>query len=187
MSDDRQMNLPMIGASMKKSILYRFAGAVAMLAAMSVPGAAQSTSQGAGRATGDTTGAIRSPDGRAASQKPAAKPATRRAAAPRNSDQYRAPLVTDAATRAWTLDQALPGKPSAYSDAPASRPQFGRVPLESGSLGLETKTQLRDNEFADGRKVPGLETTKRNEPSYFGLSLSVPANDPGFFRLPRLD
>jgi hypothetical protein len=30
--------------------------------------------------------------------------------------------------------------------------------------------------LSDGRRVPGLETDKRDPPSYFGLSLSVPTN-----------
>ena len=35
------------------------------------------------------------------------------------------------------------------------------------------------------QRVPGLETDKRNEPSYFGLSLSVPTNERLVPLLPR--
>jgi hypothetical protein len=57
--------------------------------------------------------------------------------------------------------------------------------LETGSFGLETETALKPNQFSDGRPTPGLETVKRQDPSYFGLSLSVPTNDPLFLPLLR--
>ncbi len=56
----------------------------------------------------------------------------------------------------------------------------GRVPLESGSFGLETNTRLKANTFDDGRRIPGRETNQRNDPSYFGLSLTVPNDSKQF-------
>ncbi|MBM3528771.1 MAG: hypothetical protein FJX62_11830 [Alphaproteobacteria bacterium] len=79
----------------------------------------------------------------------------------------------------WTIEQALPGKPAAQSrPVPRISAQSPtRVPLETGSFGLETKSQFRQNQFSDGRTIPGLEARKRDDPSYFGLSLQVPTNN----------
>ena len=82
--------------------------------------------------------------------------------------------------KGWTIDDALPSRRSGAlaNDPPtiADRP-LGRIPLQSGSIGFSGEAQVKDNKFSDGRRVPGLETDKRNEPSYFGLSLSVPTNE----------
>jgi hypothetical protein len=80
--------------------------------------------------------------------------------------------------KGWTIDDALPSRRSLANDPPAiaDRP-LGRIPLQSGSIGFSGESQVKDNKFSDGRRVPGLETDKRNEPSYFGLSLSVPTNE----------
>ena len=97
-------------------------------------------------------------------------------AAPRNS-----PGV-ETRGRPWSLEDALPdhssalraNKPDATTD---SRPDLGRIPLQSGagSFGLETETKVKPNQLPDGRPIPGLQSTARETPSYFGLSLSVPA------------
>jgi len=91
----------------------------------------------------------------------------------------------------WSLEDALPDRqPRAAraraSDVQASTSPLGRIPLEQGSLGFETESKFKPNEFSDGRRVPGQETVKRHEPSYFGLSLSVPTNNKSIFPAPLL-
>jgi hypothetical protein len=91
-------------------------------------------------------------------------------------------------TKPWSLDDALPdNSPAAQArrakTAPAIKPEpakrdLGRVPLRSGpgTFGLETETKVKSTEFPDGRPAPGVETTQRRPPSYFGLSISVPTD-----------
>jgi hypothetical protein len=90
-------------------------------------------------------------------------------------------------SKPWSIEDALPDNrysASRWTDnlPTVSAPQLGRVPLQKGqgSFGLETNTSVKDNQFSDGRTVPGLETVKRDPPSYFGLSLSVPNNSKSF-------
>lgn len=164
---------------------WSLAGACMLALAAAQPAQAQQEGpRGTEPAAVGATGAIQKPDARAASSR---KQRTAPDAAARASarNQPRLPQ-TETASRPWTIDQALPGKPvSARGADGASGPGFGRVPLESGSFGFETSSQFKENRFSDGRPVPGLETVKRQDPSYFGLSLSVPANDPGFLPLLR--
>jgi hypothetical protein len=94
----------------------------------------------------------------------------------------------------WSLDDALPAnspaaqsretKParpvkSDLSKSDSAKPDLGRLPLRDrpGSFGIETETKVKSTEFPDGRPAPGVETTQRRPPSYFGLSISVPTTD----------
>jgi len=92
----------------------------------------------------------------------------------------------------WSLEDALPDRQPKTARTRASDVQgasaspLGRIPLEQGSLGFETESKFKPNEFSDGRRVPGQETVKRQEPSYFGLSLSVPNNNKSIFPVPLL-
>jgi len=92
----------------------------------------------------------------------------------------------------WSLEDALPDRQPKTARARASDIQgaskspLGRIPLEQGSFGFETESKFKPNEFGDGRRVPGQETVKRQEPSYFGLSLSVPTNNKSIFPVPLL-
>jgi len=92
----------------------------------------------------------------------------------------------------WSLEDALPDRQPKTARTRASDVQgastspLGRIPLEQGSLGFETESKFKPNEFSDGRRVPGQETVKRQEPSYFGLSLSVPTDNKSFFPVPLL-
>ena len=92
----------------------------------------------------------------------------------------------------WSLEDALPRRqtdavrPRGADMPSASAPLLGRIPLEQGSFGFTTETKVKSNEFGDGRRVPGLETIKRQEPSYFGLSLTVPNNDKSILPVPLL-
>jgi hypothetical protein len=91
----------------------------------------------------------------------------------------------------WSLDDALPtnspaaqsrnAKPASpaksnVSKANSAKPDLGRLPLSggAGSFGVETETKLKSTEFPDGRHVPGVDSSRHQPPSYFGLSISVP-------------
>jgi hypothetical protein len=87
------------------------------------------------------------------------------------------PRVQTPPEKQWSLEDALPTR---RTDASVKReiptitsPQLGRIPLESGSFGFETETKVKSNELSDGRRVPGLETVKRDPPSYFANSAAV--------------
>jgi hypothetical protein len=85
--------------------------------------------------------------------------------------------------RAWSIEDALPSRSSAVSAparTPQSTPELGRIPLKSGTLGVETKSQINPYELPEGRRIPGLEATTHNPPSYLGFSLSVPTSDKSF-------
>ena len=82
-----------------------------------------------------------------------------------------------------TLCRRTP-KPSGPTPPTASNQDFGRLQLETGSIGFSGQSQLKDGHFSDGRRVPGLETVKRDQPSYFGLSLSVPTHDNSLLPVP---
>ena len=80
----------------------------------------------------------------------------------------------------WTIDDALltpRSKPLIAEPPEPAKPQFGRIQMDTASIGLETEAILKENRFSDGRVVPGLEAVKREQPSYFGLSLSVPTQN----------
>jgi hypothetical protein len=156
---------------------------IVLLAGLSAPGlvwAQQST-----RADGQVTQAGAPRDIRPDSAKASKRSSTKQTGVAKK------PAPTAAAPEPWTLEHALPGGPNGARRATQrevptlSSPRLGRIPLETGSFGIETETQLKPNQFYDGRPTPGLETVKNNEPSYFGLSLSVPTNDPLFLPLLR--
>ncbi len=96
------------------------------------------------------------------------------------NDGARAPLRLE---RTDTTTGSSRVRPQTSSPSNAS---FGRIPLESGSLGFETETRLKANEFPDGRRIPGLDHTHRHTPTYFGLSLSVPTESKSFQNEPPL-
>jgi len=110
----------------------------------------------------------------------------------RNVPRTQANSAATTQTKPWSLDDALPdNSPAAQARRaktvtaikPAklepAKPELGRVPLRSGSgtFGVETETKVKSTEFPDGRPAPGVETTPRRPPSYFGLSISVPTTD----------
>jgi hypothetical protein len=158
--------------------------AMALLAGVSAPElvSAQQSTPADGRAT-----AASAPR----DIRPATSKASKRSSAKQTAAAPKKPAPKEAATEPWTLEHALPGGPNSAAAASKravptlSSPQLGRIPLETGSFGLETETALKPNQFSDGRPTPGLETVKRQDPSYFGLSLSVPTNDPLFLPLLR--
>jgi hypothetical protein len=139
------------------------AGAIAFVVAGTVSGYAQQASR----------------EATAKSSKPGA--AKHRLAPPPKS------MAVGLQQKPWSIEDALPDRQdksasARRSDVPAvSTPQLGRIPLEQGSFGLATDTKFKSNEFGDGRRVPGQETIKRHEPTYFGLSLSVPTDNKSLF------
>lgn len=104
------------------------------------------------------------PSARAAASKPPRSAATRPASA------------DDAANR------APPGTARSTPERPVPREQpaaLGRLDLPGGSLGYESRTQMRTYDLGDGRRVPGYENIQRNDSSYFGLSLRMPTSSSG--------
>jgi hypothetical protein len=146
-------------------------GTVSLLASTAAPGLTQLASQSGARTVTSSTPVEE--EQRAWGQT-GTRRQSQRAQAPRPSDP--APAAT--VSRPWTIEQALPGKPAAARDVPRVSSQgLGRVPLDQGSFGFETQSQFRHDQFSDGRKVPGHEAIRREDPSYFGLSLQVPTNN----------
>jgi hypothetical protein len=87
----------------------------------------------------------------------------------------------DTQSKPWSIEDALPSNsPAARASQPAPKQsELGRMPLRSngGSIGIETETKFKPNEFPDGKHTPGLDTSTKNPPQYLGLSLSVPTTD----------
>ena len=79
----------------------------------------------------------------------------------------------------------IPATPRArLRQTPTITPEpLGRVRLENGSFGFDSETRMKANEFPDGQRTLNIEPTKRQAPSYLGLSLTVP-NETKQFPLP---
>jgi hypothetical protein len=91
--------------------------------------------------------------------------------------------TTEPQARQWTLQDAMPDHSASmrqYDREPIDRSHgLGRVPLQSGpgSFGITTDNKVKSNQLPDGQRIPGLDSTSRQNPSYVGLSLSVPTSD----------
>jgi hypothetical protein len=87
----------------------------------------------------------------------------------------------DTQSKPWSIEDALPSNsPAARAPLPdPKQSELGRMPLRSngGTIGIETETKFKPNEFPDGRHTPGLDTSTKSPPQYLGLSLSVPTTD----------
>lgn len=82
-------------------------------------------------------------------------------------------------SRPWSINDALPKDSKALSigeTEPKPKTELGRIPLQSGSVGFETKTKVNTTEYPDGQRLPGADTAQHQPPSYLGLSLSLPTN-----------
>ena len=57
---------------------------------------------------------------------------------------------------------------------------LGRIQLDTGTFGFSTDTKMKANEFPDGLPLPGPNGSlvKTQSRSYFGLSLSMPTEEP---------
>ena len=146
-------------------------------------GAAPADAQQAGNPAGTTASTS------AASQRTQSKSRSAVQRAKRTTNKQGAAAAAKSAAgerqpKPWSLRDALPDNrysAKKWTDnlPTVSEPQFGRVPLErgQGSFGFESETSIKPNQLYDGQPTPGLETVKRDPPSYFGLSLSVPSNN----------
>lgn len=79
----------------------------------------------------------------------------------------------------WTIENALPdhSRIKRQYDYVPPEPKLGRVPLQSGTVGVETETKTNAYKTPDGRTIPGFEATENRPSSYVGLSLSMPTNN----------
>jgi hypothetical protein len=148
--------------------------AIAATVALALPATAQQTLQRDGRTATDAT-----------RQKPSTQ--TGQPNASRNVNRN----TTNANTRPRPVvtSPTLADQPQRSRENPREKSALDPIALDNNlRLGLETSTKVNTYQFSDGRRIPGLENTTRNDPSYFGLSLSTPTN--GVFAppsRPRLD
>lgn len=122
-------------------------------------------------------------EARKSSNKAAAKPSAKTSAI---STPQTGSSANDAARggNAWSISDALPKDSKVVTEKaspPPAKKDFGRLQLDTGSVGLQMESQFKDGQFADGRRVPGLETVKREQPGFVGLSLSVPTSSISLF------
>jgi hypothetical protein len=121
------------------------------------------------------------PSGQAPATRSPAKAATK----PPPGPARQAGRTGAAKAKPWSIEDALPERSGALNGSAPATDKFGRIPLQSGTVGFETKSQVNPYETPDGRRIPGLDATTHNPPSYLGLSLSVPSSDKQFsFPLP---
>jgi hypothetical protein len=106
------------------------------------------------------------------------------------------PAARSAETAATTSQQPAANPQAAKKDVPRiqSNP-LGRVPVDSqgATFGFSSETKMKAYETPDGQRIRGMDhaITSTRQPSYFGLSLSVPTTStssgdsaPGLFPLP---
>jgi len=98
-----------------------------------------------------------------AAQVPAAKRTDRKTTQPVAQPKREAPRITSAPAAAKTTTEI-------------NQPALGRIPFETGSIGLTTNKNYYNSTFSDGRVTPGFENIQTKSPAYFGLSLSVPTD-----------
>lgn len=80
---------------------------------------------------------------------------------------------------------ARDGQPPIARETPQIEPhQLGRIPFETGTIGLTTDRKYSNSTFNDGRVTPGFENVQTKSPSYFGFSLSVPTDKQRLIPLP---
>ena len=150
-----------------------FIGATMMAIALVAPGSAQQSEPSARTTKPDQGATVR----------PASKPANP-VAAQSNKTTGKTTTKTNTKTpaaqgRPWTLEDAMPDHSASmrqYDTRPAS-PGMGRVPLQSGTVGFETKTQVNPNQTPDGATIRGQDATAARSSSYLGMSLSVPTDN----------
>jgi hypothetical protein len=137
------------------------------------------------RSSGAATANRDQPARKNSDQAAAKTPAKTSAKTPAKSTPQTASSASDAARgNAWSISDALPKDSKAVTEKaspPPAKTDFGRLQLDTGSVGLQMESQLKEGRFADGRRVPGLETVKREDPGFVGLSLSVPTGGTSFF------
>jgi hypothetical protein len=106
------------------------------------------------------------------------------------------PALKPAETAAPASQQPAANPRAAKKDVPRieSNP-LGRVPVDNqgATFGFSSETKMKAYETPDGQRIRGMDhaITTTRQPSYFGLSLSVPTTSsssgdsaPGLFPLP---
>ena len=147
-----------------------------LVVALAAPGFAQQPDPSARTAKPDQGATVRS------ASKPA-KPVAAETAKTTANTTAKTSVKTNAKMpaaqgRPWTLEDAMPDHSASmrqYDPRPAS-PGVGRLPLQSGTVGFETKTQVNPNQTPDGATIRGQEATAARASSYLGMSLSVPTD-----------
>lgn len=114
---------------------------------------------------------------------PRPAPAARQAATPKPPARAASPApARPAATRPAQANNTVERAPAGTAERPVPREQptaLGRLDLPGGSLGYESRTQMKAYDMGDGRRVPGYDNIQRNDSSYFGLSLRMPTSSSG--------
>jgi hypothetical protein len=95
------------------------------------------------------------------------------------STKHSREMVRAAPGQPWTIEDALPdhSRIKRQYDYVPPEPKLGRVPLQSGTVGVETETKTNAYKTPDGRTIPGFEATENRPSSYVGFSLSMPTNN----------
>jgi hypothetical protein len=96
-------------------------------------------------------------------QAPTAKRTDRKTVQPAAQPKREAPRIAPPTAAARPAPEIAP-------------PTIGRIPFETGTIGLTTNKNYYNSTFSDGRVVPGFENVQTKSPAYFGLSLSVPTD-----------
>ena len=99
--------------------------------------------------------------------------------APAKSTKPSREVARAAREQQWTIEDALPDHSRIkrqYEYVPPET-KLGRVPLQSGTVGVETETKTNAYKTPDGRTIPGFEATENRPSSYVGLSVSMPTNN----------
>lgn len=105
--------------------------------------------------------------------KPAAKDgkqgATRNSAAADSTKPAPAPHVDS--------PRSIASSNATTKETPRIKPsELARIPVQGGSFGFSSETMMKRYELPDGTRMRGVDhaITKSREPTFFGLSLSVP-------------
>jgi hypothetical protein len=157
------MMMLVLSQVMYRSVWLRLTGAVCVvIVAATVPGSAEPANPASDAAS---VGAKPSPSGHVLSAGKRSKAAQR--GATRNAPK----------DKPWSIKDALPNNSSAVSVRDTDKkdkPEFGKIPLQSGTLSLETDPKIKPLEYPDGQHAPGADSTPHMPPSYLGFSFSVP-------------
>lgn len=157
--------------------------ATVVVAASTLDVRAQSTASGQPLVINPKTQNQKPADATRPQSKPAARPASGpQAGAPPQPRNER----PRSAGQGRIDDKTTTGTAPARKEVPQfDPPKLGRIPMEGGSFGFSSQTHMKSDRFPDGSRLPGPEHTRASDPSYFGLSLTVPTHDKMFSPFPR--
>lgn len=169
-----------VGSSSMRDIIVRSIFAMS-LAVMTVA-ASEACAQSSGPLVIDPKAKNQKPASSGVPVQPQAKPAARPASAPQGGAQAQPRNERQRTSGSRTDDKTTTGssQPRSKPVPQFEQPQLGRIPLETGSFGFSSQTNMKSDRFPDGTRLPGPEHTRASDPSYFGLSLTVPTHDKMF-------